>query len=191
MINTNVPPLSLNTSEKKPTHKNTNTIVWDNALEELLSQPISSNLESKQVSWKRSTKLNANSVPIDIKSAFDKEISHSSSNSSVVKQNSKYRNHETKSREIMIRNIIQTPITPRKKISLPQTGSTNTNRKVKTSLYDRKEIETIMYNRSQRSQPIAQRPVKKIEHASLTRTFDFHLPSSVRSTAMSRNSFFG
>ena len=191
MIDTNGPPLYLNSSKNNQKETSLNSIVWDDALEDLLSQPITSNLESKQVSWKKATKIKAKSIPIDVKSAFDTEEAQVHSTPSSIKPRSKTRNHEIKSRELMIKNIIQTPITPRKKLPFPQTGSTKANKKVKTCLYDKKEIETIMYNRNQRPQPIAQRPVKKIEHASLTRAFDFHIPSAVRSMMCSRNSYFG
>lgn len=192
MIESNVPPLTINSTKKHIKQTNPNPIIWDNALEDLLSQPISSNLESKKVSWKKITKVNAKSIPIDVKSAFIIENSNDdlNVNSTVIRPSSKIRNHELKSRELMIKNIIQTPITPRKKLPFPQTGSTIAKKGNKTCLYDRKELETIMYTRNQKHQPIAQQPMKKREYTNLTRTFDFHIPSSVRSTIRSRNSYF-
>lgn len=192
MSSNNIPFLLIKSEDTK--QKKQDSIVWDNALEDLLSQPISADLHSKQVTWKKSTKINSKTIPINIDSAFNPDSSpHSSSsnsNSSHIHPSPHYRAHETKTRELMIRNIIQTPMTPRKKYKLPQTGSTDTKLRSKTCLYDKRELETIMFTRNQKPQPIAQKPSRKIEYTNLTRTFDVHIPISVRSMVRSRNPYF-
>ncbi|OHT11980.1 hypothetical protein TRFO_18363 [Tritrichomonas foetus] len=201
-----VPQISINGfnnnyTRKRKANDQRKFIGWDKALEDLLAQPITDNLDYKDVEWKLGTRMSADTVPIDIDinlfNANNANLIESNSSSNHVRfceqmkpsHQSKSKARQMRTREVMVRNMITSPMTPRKSVKLPKTASTQTAGRAKTAMRDKKEVETIIHNRAHRPMPLQEIPVRKTEHMQIARTFDVHMTPSIRN-AMSNRYFY-
>lgn len=184
MIINSIPPLSIQTEEainQRKIHHKKKFISWDNGLEDLLSEPISSDLKIQKIKWKPSTRHSAKSMSIRVTSQFPETRNQKLESDEMIDHRALAKDREMRTRELMIKKIIQSPITPRKKVALPQTGSTHLRSRANTPLLDKREVETIIHTRNRRPLPADQKTIQKAEHLAVTRTFDFQMPSVVKS----------
>lgn len=140
-------------------------IVWDPALEALLSTPITKELTTPKVNWKPSTALSHAKIT---SIAVRRPGTAPATPKMHVEENS-----DLKSREIMIHKMITSPLSPRKATKVPAHRKQHKPKNHST-------IENIMYERSTKSIPVQDFSTKKVEKQSLVRQFSIPIRRGVR-----------
>lgn len=101
-----LPPLFFSSDQENKRRKELDFLAWDNALEEMLSNPITPELNQKTVKWHPRT-------------VFADSIIGMNNEGNIYKpstaQEIKNRDVNVTKREVMIRNMILAPLSPRKK----------------------------------------------------------------------------
>lgn len=175
-----MPPLHLLTQKTSNRRRKFND--WDNALESMLSEPISPTLEHRSVSWRRQTIKNADSR-IDTS-----KLSVRPKSTKATDARTRAKEEEMKTRQILIQRIVETPLSPRKR-SLEQTClstkiETTAGRK-QSWLKDRHEVENVIHERQMRINNYEMKSVRKEESMSVARGFGISVLPTIK-TAFGR-----
>ncbi|EAY12789.1 hypothetical protein TVAG_401150 [Trichomonas vaginalis G3] len=162
MFSSKVPHLSLPISDKNEVP----FIVWDPALEDLLSTPINRNLTTPNVKWKPSTALNKTDF---MRSDKKRARTRPATPTMHVEENS-----DMRSREIMIHKMITSPLSPRKPTKI----------RAKTKFHgikDQHTLEKVIHQRATRSIANQDLNARKVEKQSLVRQFSIPIRRGVTS----------
>jgi hypothetical protein len=139
-------------------------IEWDKALEDMLSRPITPNLEAQRILWKKASLLNADP-------RFDISLDRNRPKVVLRDVRTRAKEEKMKSRQVVVTLVITAPLSPRKNEHYEvKCLSTRTADRPKSAIRDRRDVEHIVHQRQRHAQAVGvMRPARKSDGHNIAR----------------------
>lgn len=135
--------------------------MWDGALEEMLSRPITPDLRHEKVRWKSKTTLGEQFIPATMPNTPKSSIARSIKSQA---GNERSKTLELRQKEVRIHNIITAPLSPRKKTVIKKS--------VYRHQHDQRHVENALKRKYEsKSYDTMDAPLRKIENPRVARMF--------------------
>ena len=148
------------------TKAETSFIVWDPALEEMIKSPINKNLQQKKIKWRPKSAVVPHPNEPE-RSRIERTITREASFANLTMNEIT----EVRTREVMIHNMINSPLSPRKKTRVPF-------QKRIVKFHDQHTLERVYHERVQKF-PLETTGQRKTETKALVRSFSIPITHGV------------
>ena len=171
-----VPPLPLRAPKpQRPKSAAKQFYGWDNALETMLSAPITPELSSKSVRWKQESVFNAD-PRIDTSTLGTRARTPCSSGPQF-----RAKDREMRTREMKIAKTVTAPLSPRKPAHETKCLSTRPETNTRRTFRDRRQVETVMHGMQKRlCSTDTMTPMRKPESMTIARNFGITVSPALR-----------